>query len=85
MPPWLVLLPAVPVLPAAGRPLARPLPLPVPSVSTVLRILVTPLATSGSRAWRHLLLGMASVFLSLVVMVSTGEGVQYFPPEAIVA
>ena len=78
-------LPAVPVLPATGRPPARPFPRPVPLVRTVLRIWVTPLATSGSRTFVHRFLGSASVFLSLVVMLNTGEGTQYVPPEATVA
>src|SRR5665811_1444340 len=78
-------LPAVPVLPAAERPPSRLLPEPVPLVRTVLRILVTPLATSGSRTFLHWLLGSLSALWSLVVIASTGEGGQYVPPEATVA
>ena len=84
MPPPVTVL-DVPVLPAAGRPPARLLPKPVPLVRTVLRIWVTPLATSGSRTFLQSLLGSLSALWSLVVMVSTGEGTQYVPPEATVA
>src|ERR1039457_6232925 len=66
----------VPVLPAAGRPPARALPAAVPLAITAWRIWATPLATEGSRALRHWPLGIGMSFLSLVVMVSTGDGVQ---------
>src|ERR1035437_4102207 len=71
-----LLLSVVPVLPAAGRPPARALPAPVPLAITALRIWATPLATSGGKALRHWPWCKGSSFLSLVVMVSTGEGWQ---------
>src|SRR5665647_910398 len=52
---------------------------------TALRILVTPLATSDSRTFRHGFLGSLSDVWSLVVMETTGMGGQYVPPEATVA
>ena len=72
-----VSLSVVPVLPATGRLSERPpTAAAVPLVSTVLRICATPLATLGVSALWHWPAGAGSSLLSLVVMVSTGEGTQ---------